>query len=56
MIEVSYPKIIPTIDIPLDEIAIALWGKRIETVALADFASLFVRLFFMLLVVTMVCV
>jgi hypothetical protein len=49
-----YPKVVPSVNIPLDQITIALRCKRIEAVTLADLAPLLVRLLFMLLVVPMV--
>lgn len=36
---VSYPKVIPSVHIPLDEIPVALWEVRTEPMLLADAGS-----------------
>jgi hypothetical protein len=53
-LKTAYPKVIPAIDIPLDQIAISFWRKAIKPVTLTDPTSLLICLLLVLLVVAMI--
>lgn len=50
----AYPKVIPAIDIPLDQIAFSFWRKALKAVTLTDATSLLIRLLLMVLVMAMI--
>lgn len=49
-----YPKVVSSVYIPLDEIALSFWCKRVEAVIVGDATALLVRLLLVLLVMAMV--
>lgn len=50
----SYPEVISSIDIPLHEVAVSFWCKRIEAMALSNATPLVVCLLLVVLVMAMV--
>ena len=53
---VTHVEVVPAVDIPLDLVAIPLWGKRIEAMAVGNLVAFLVGTLLMLLIVTMVWV
>jgi hypothetical protein len=50
----AYPKVVPSIDIPLDNVSFSFRCKRLETMVVSDATSLIVRLLLVVLVMAMV--